>query len=93
MKNLLHVLPGRPVTANALRGVLTLLLLAVVAGCRIPAAEFGRMAEPIGVPELYAVTTDCGGTVPWPAIDRVHDEYFDAYWKLRTEIAAPMAVA
>ena len=79
--------------ANALRGVLTLLLLAVVAGCRIPAAEFGRMAEPIGVPELYAVTTDCGGAVPWPAIDRAHDEYFDAYWKLRTEIAAPMAVA
>ena len=79
--------------ANAVRGVLAFLLLAVVAGCRIPAAEFGRMAEPIGVPELYAATIDCGGTVPWPAIDRVHDEYFDAYWKLRTEIAAPMAVA
>ena len=79
--------------ANAVRGVLAFLLLAVVAGCRIPAAEFGRMAEPIGVPELYAATIDCGGTVPWPAIDRAHDEYFDAYWKLRTEIAAPMAVA
>ena len=93
MRNLLHVLPGRPAVAIAARGVITLLLLAVVAGCRVPAAEFGRMAEPIGVPELYAATTDCGGTVPWPAIDRAHDEYFDAYWKLRAEIAAPMAVA
>jgi hypothetical protein len=93
MKTLPHVLQGRPAVASAARALVALLLLVVVTGCRIPAAEFGRMAEPIGVPELYAATTDCGGAVPWPALDRAHDEYFDAYWKLRTEIAAPMAAA
>ena len=93
MKNLRHVLQGSPAVAIAARGLIALLLLAVIAGCRMPAPEFGRMAEPIGVPELYAVTKDSGGTVPWPAIDRAHDEYCDAYWKLRTEIAAPMAIA
>ena len=93
MKTLPHVLQGRPAVASAARALVAFLLLVIVAGCRIPAAEFGRMAEPIGVPELYAATTDCGGTVPWPAIDRAHDEYFDAYWKLRAEIAAPMAAA
>ena len=70
-----------------------LLVLVVVAGCRIPSVEFGRMAKPIAVPDLYAATKDCGDPVPWPAIDRAHDEYFDAYWKLRAEVAAPMATA
>ena len=42
--------------------------------------------------ELYAATIECGGTVPWPAIDRAHDEYFDAYWKLRAEIAGALDV-
>ena len=87
-----HTTSGGAASVVAIR-VLALFILAVVAGCRIPDAEFGRMAKPIGVPALYAATRDCGTPVPWPAIDRAHDEYFDAYWKLRAEVAAPMAMA
>ena len=87
-----HTTSGGAASVVAIR-VLALFILAVVAGCRIPDAEFGRMAKPIGAPALYAATKDCGTPVPWPAIDRAHDEYFDAYWKLRAEVAAPMAMA
>lgn len=87
-----HTPVGRATLVLATRAV-ALLVLVVVAGCRMPSVEFGRMAKPISVPDLYAATKDCGDPVPWPAIDRAHDEYFDAYWKLRAEVAAPMATA
>jgi hypothetical protein len=69
MRNLLHVLPGRPAVAIAARGVITLLLLAVVAGCRIPAAEFGTpasfgIAGPGGSPQTVLRVPNTAGYGP-----------------------------
>lgn len=93
MKYQLPLLQPRSLVSASARATIICFLLAAIAGCRIPNTEFGRLAPPIGVPALYSMTADCGGSVPWPAIDRAHDQYFDSYWKLRAEIAAPMAAA